>query len=679
MKIFQSKLFCLFVIFNLGPFLGAARAGKEIRYLRVGMLHSHFVNVGAEYELARTDRAEQQCDGLSWPAQYRFQDCLVAKSMWIGCRNYPDRKAGQVVPYKVVSVGPRNYDAVGEMIPVEFKMIGQFAAPTVIVDGMKASDNDLNDVVDKIDESQKPDRMIINKLNTYIGITVTRKIMAFSQQNHNNYFIYDYVFKNTGLIDGKGTMDPQTLTDVIFHFQYRYAAGHEAWEDGWMPIKEILWGRNTVNDVVGENPLMDGFEFRAQFSWHGPHSSVGIDDWGLPNFKDGRLGAPQYMGVVTLHADKAVGDPSDDLYQPFTTQYIDSDAGPQTFSPFDQNLAARKYEVMSAGHPAKSHAQEVGDGFADEWGVSRGGTSQGQGFGPYTLAPGDSIHIVLAEGVAGLSRLKAMEVGQNWLNDRFPFTLPDGSQTNSKIEYKKQWVQTGKDSLFQTFRNAITNIKQGYAIPQPPPPPDLFEVRSGGDRITLTWSRTAESSAHFDGYEIYRAIGRPDTTYEKIFSCNRSGLVNTMDDTTARRGFDYYYYIVAKDDGTVNDIKHGVPLTSSPFYTMTNQPAHLRRPAAEQLSSFRIVPNPFHIRARSLQFKETPDRIAFFGLPPVCTIKIYTERGDLIRTLHHADYSGDELWDSTTESGQIIVSGVYIVYLETPTGESIFRKLIVIR
>jgi hypothetical protein len=258
--------------------------------------------------------------------------------------------------------------------------------------------------------------------------------------------------------------------------------------------------------------------------------------------------------------------------------------------------------------------------------------------------------------------------------------MPDGSTTDDRTIFKNAWVETGIDSLYETFRRAIQNFASGYMIPQPPPPPAFFDVRSGGDRISLSWGENATSSPGFDGYEVYRAIHQPDTTYELIFSCNLSNVVHAFDDTTAQRGFDYYYYVVSKDDGSTNDVQPGVPLTSSEFYTRTSVPAQLRRPAGADLSEIRVVPNPFDIRSRNLQFGAgAPDRIAFFGLPPVCTIKIYTERGDLINTLEHTNGSGDELWESVTSSRQIVVSGVYVAYFETPDGKSTFRKFIVIR
>ena len=129
---------------------------------------------------------------------------------------------------------------------------------------------------------------------------------------------------------------------------------------------------------------------------------------------------------------------------------------------------------------------------------------------------------------------------------------------------------TGKDSLFQTFRRAIDNFNKNYQIPAPPQPPSNFTVKSGGDRITLTWDGTEPlKSSNFNGYRLYRAIDRPDTLYEKIFETNDA--ITTFDDITAERGKDYFYYIQSKDDGSQNDVFPGRPLCSSRFFTKTNK------------------------------------------------------------------------------------------------------------
>jgi hypothetical protein len=100
------------------------------------------------------------------------------------------------------------------------------------------------------------------------------------------------------------------------------------------------------------------------------------------------------------------------------------------------------------------------------------------------------------------------------------------------------------------------------------------------------------------------------------------------------------------------------------------------------LDLVRVVPNPYDIRSRMFQFgdKFQYDRIAFYGLPPACKLKIFTERGDLIwERDHKAGTGGDELWDSQTSSGQIVASGIYILYVEAPGQGSVFRKFVIIR
>jgi len=664
----------------------AQSIGPEVKWLRVGSLRSWVSSIGAEMEIGRTGLANEQIDGLIWPAQFTDQNHQVGKALWIGTTNYADRVLIKDVT-KVVCVGPRTGDYVTEIMPVSFKMYGRFLAPKVTVDDEEATDNAGSDGVDSVDGNLKCDRLIVSVCNSTIGITITRKVMAFTQQYHDNYYITEYTFRNTGIVDRQGTMDPKTLTGVYFFWTYRYGFGEEGYRRSPpTPLNDIGWGRNAVHQVVGTNPSAPGFEFPAHYAWYGRHSSSAVDDIGLPAYwSDGHLTASQHAGVVTLHADTSPQDSSNDPSQPRSTPFLgaDDDAeSPQGNNQYNESLMQRKYDVMIAGHPALTQADLVAQmtpiPYANRFGTNPGGYIQTEGYGPYTLAPGDSVRIVIAEGVAGLAREKCYEVGKNWMDQSLStFTLPNGATTTDRDTYKNTWVRTGVDSIMATFRNARRNFGSGYSIPQPPPPPSSFDVRSGGDRVRLTWASDPQASPGFDGYEIYRAIGRVDTFYTMIFSCNRGNVVNTYDDISARRGFDYYYYIVSKDDGALTG---GIPLVSSKFFTMTNKPAHLRRPAATDLNAIRVVPNPYDARSKRLQFgTTTPDRIAFFGLPPVCEIKIYTERGDLIKTLSHDDGSGDELWDQTTTYRQIIVSGLYIAVFTTPEGKTIIRKFIVIR
>ena len=678
---------------------------QEQKWLRVSRLQSYFTDYGSETE--GSDGSNQINAGFSWPGDYGLvQYTLRGRALWIGCKNFTDPISGESYPYKVVGVGPRGDTEINTKIFVQsFKLKGRYEHPLVYVDDEPATDLELYDALDEVDPNLVADRVLEIKINTYMGISMTKKIMAFTNPGHDNYFIYDYVFKNTGIIDAAGTVKPQTLQDCIFYFQFRYALPGEAlpgYDLGWANWA-ARWGKNTVNHVIGNDPLDPDFKFRAHYSWYGPHILRPVpveDDWGCPDEKEkGVMGAAKYVGCVVLHADKSATDKNDDPYQPFTTASIGSDSlGSTPYSQFDRIAMEERYTLfMTRGKPSLSQWEVLQQSGLDidTWVDTRdpGGYSATQGFGPYTLVPGDSIHIVLAEGVAGIDRAKNRAVGANWLayynkTGTPTLVMPDGSTSTDYTAYKRAWVQTGIDSIMKAFQMATDLYKASYQTPPAPPAPLFFTVNSGGDRITLTWEDNAPKEyTDFDGYEIYRSVGNvlaPETVYEKVFECSAADAVHAWDDTTARRGFDYYYYIQTKGKPSSNTIPPGVVPKSSMFLTVTNKAANLLRPAAEKLEEVRVVPNPYNIKSRILQFVDPGtdfdrDRIAFFGLPPVCTIRIYTERGDLIWQKEHTNGSGDEYWNSQTQYGQIIVSGLYIAHFQTPDGKSIFRKFLVIR
>jgi len=688
-------------------------SAQEVKWLKIGSLHQWFRADGCEPEVGRTGLQSDQQDGMRWPAQYQKQDNIAAKALWIGTTNFTDaaQYGGNFYPIKVVHVGPRGWDVNREFIPIEFRAIGKFDHPKVYVDGVTGSELMWDDNMDEIDESLPSHRMLYNVVNTSLGITLTRKVYAWAQQYHDNYFITEYEFTNTGNVDKDDEIEKpnQTLENVYFYFHYRYAVSREG-ADG-TGLNSPRWGINAMLSKRGEAKESYSFgnytyfgdyedwlagdpdadSMRCQFSWAGRHSSATYDLIGYPDVakKTGRLQGPQFIGVITLHADKSATDKSDDPLQPTTTSYQQSDDPPtRPNDQFDASRMAEEWKWITRGHRLPRHDELVADGFPDQLEGTPGGFSNMNGYGPYTLGPGESIRIVVAEGVDGLNRELCESIGRDWIKKNSPYTLPDGSSTTDENVFKNAWVMTGKDSLFKTFSRARRNFTNDFQIPLPPPPPSLFEVTSGGDRIRLTWDTKAESWPGFAGYRVYRAVAKYDTTYTQIFACgkntNHPTIVNSYDDTSAFRGYSYYYYITSFDDGSNNVGSPTNPsgeLESSMFWTRTIEPAFLRRQAGEALSSIRVVPNPFNVRSRDFQYPGEPDKIMFLNIPAECIIRIYTERGDLIKTIIHDDGSGDETWNSTTEYGQVVVSGVYIAvfevtrdYIHPTTGELLYEK-----
>ena len=86
-----------------------------------------------------------------------------------------------------------------------------------------------------------------------------------------------------------------------------------------------------------------------------------------------------------------------------------------------------------------------------------------------------------------------------------------------------------------------------------------------------------------------------------------------------------------------------------------------------------VVPNPYVVSSSY----ETPPpsvftagrgerRVFFMNVPPICTIRIYSTNGELLRTLEHegALENGMEPWDLLTSEGLDISYGIYVYHID---------------
>lgn len=659
-------------------------AQGKTKWMSIGSLHNWYSEFGCEIEEGLF--ASQQY-GMRWPADHKYMDMQAAKSLWIGAKDFTDAAqfGGSTFANKVVHVGPR-VSGTNEFFPVKWEMVAKFEAPFVSVDGLSSAQLPVE--IEKVDPNLPYDRMIYNVVNTQLGATIKRKIYQFSQEYHDNYIIHEMTIINTGNVDDDAEIElpNNTLKDLYAYWMFRWSVSQNT---RYTIGNATGWGINTMIDVRG-----DGLgatygdkpdeNFRASYAWHGKYppftayDNLGGPIWvpntsgGLLTANDtvGRLGSAQFVGTVTLHASKSASDQSDDLGQPSTTSYEGSD---EDFTSRNDAFNAVKMDkeynaVMKRGHrerhawvvePAGKFTEPTGDPSLG----TPGGHSNALGYGPYTLAPGDSIKIVYAEGAKGLSWEKSIEIGRQY------------KQGKIDAKTKNEYVMSGRDSLFQTFRRAIANWNDGngFAIAEAPYPPNSFEVNSGGDRVTLKWEHAGDGPT-VKSFEIWRAKGAYDSTYKLIYTAapNESQFA----DTTLTRGVDYYYYIQAVGEPADNNggglTPSGKALKSGRFYTQTYDPANLKRPAGKSLSEFRVVPNPYIISAdeNNLLFPARQNRLAFFDIPAECKIQIFTELGELIKEIEHSDGSGDEFWDLNTSSNQLVVSGIYIaVVTDTSKGK----------
>ena len=702
-------------LFSVTIPLSAQISETQTRYIRIGSLQSKFTAIGSE-------RAWNNVyyEGLTWPSDYLYQDNAVIERTFIGSQNFTDSK-GQHWDYYCNHISTAFAGVT--IFPMELKETAKFDNPTIYVDGINVSAPYSGDI-DSIDANQIADRIVTNVVNTSMGITITRRVLAFSQQYHENYFILEYIFKNTGFV---GSENKKVLDAPVDGFRFGFLNRYSVCREGADKMGyDQAYGTHTWTTRRGEdyaqhaNEVSTLMEFsplpqwlRAGFEWTGQRAENTYDNIGSPDVitGTGRLSSPQFAGIVTLHADKTAIDKSDNVNQPAVLGWHAGDTVPSLgdMSPSTAPQQADLYNFLSGipykglGNPTERMDEVYMTQQSDPWKVhgDGGGTGLWISYGPWDINPGDSIIVVLAVGVNGLDRQTCWQIGKRWMqayknsSDNGPFTLPDGTTTTDENVYKNTWVYTGKDSIMKTFSRAVRNYELGYNIPEPPQPPPIFDVKSGGDRIVLSWDRSpSESSSGFGGYKIFRAVGTPDTVFNEIASLPPG--TTTFDDVTPQRGFSYYYYICSFSDGSNNNSSGPNPagqLLSSRFYTKTNIAAYLRRQAGGSISDIRIVPNPYNIRSAELQYPGEPDKIMFLNIPGHCTINIYTENGNLINTIYHEDGSGDERWNSNTSSGQVVVSGVYVVhftvtedYMDPQTGQlkyrngdTAFQKCIIIR
>ncbi|MDZ7262648.1 MAG: hypothetical protein ONB05_11155, partial [candidate division KSB1 bacterium] len=321
-------------------------------------------------------------------------------------------------------------------------------------------------------------------------------------------------------------------------------------------------------------------------------------------------------------------------------------------------------------------------------------------FGPYDLPFGENIHIVMFEAVGAIDRRLAIDYGRQWKEG----TLEWQGLTGDKA--KNALIATGKDSLHQIVRRAEWTWENGIsAVPDGPESPNL-RITAGPGKIELEWyygdydpiggthavtppNPDVDTGVQdFAGYRLYRAEDSYLNVYTKIWECGGTTgipVTNKYIDRNVKRGKNYFYYVVAYDDGSQN-VSEGQSVESSHFSNRNFQYAAVPYEGARtKLDSVYVVPNPFH--AQGLEYGGTfvedylidpylsarlEDRLYFVGLPAKAIIRIFTVHGDLVKTLYHPNpenqlsvpESADEMWFQISDSWQTIKSGVYFYHVE---------------
>jgi hypothetical protein len=158
-----------------------------------------------------------------------------------------------------------------------------------------------------------------------------------------------------------------------------------------------------------------------------------------------------------------------------------------------------------------------------------------------------------------------------------------------------------------------------------------------------------------------------------------------FNDRSVLPGYPYFYVVTAYSE-TIEEV-----LGESQFVELHTRPASSEESAVFPTSSastngaeaVTVVPNPY-MGGAGWDLKPNPTdptgtKVAFNHLPPVATVRIFTLSGDLVETLLPSEQNGGTTyWDLISRNGQDIVSGIYLYSVESPSGSTI-GKLVVVR
>lgn len=730
-----------------------AKAQFTTKWLDIGDFQSNYIQIGANCESGVCTAPQ----GWEHPSIQRYAVQSRAEGFWVGTTDWTDPQ-GRSYPYFVARTGPRN-PGLDVAYPQSNKLYSRWEDTSVKVDGLDSYNHIA--VVDSVDANLPADRVVETNWNQAPGIQVKRRVYAYGNQYQDDYQIVEYTFTNTGNTDDdpEAELPDQTLHGVYFYWLYRWRGSEQASQQA---SAGQVWGKYNMIDVVGDGHSTFPVDFTAVYAWYGNEpnfQSNGFTSLGMPLTRAfnsgyvadadtvGRLSGTDMDGQMTLYAPNSTTDPTYDMaQQPASIGYADQDGALMTDGQpqelyYTQGLASGRVQPTYAKliEPTGEYWNPTKDASG---GNSQGGFAPSVAYGPYEMAPGESVHIVMVYAADGLPYKAQVEIGKSFkrhgASDSYVIQYDangDGQITCLPFDYsafdlskygtgnecltKNQWVLTARDTLFKDFYHAraLWKLAGGdesgtamskYPIPEPPRPPKAFTVDGKPDKIELRWE-LPDGGPNRTGWEVYRTSNYTDNLPYTCLAGTGAGCQSAMlaasatsfDDATATRGVNYFYYVQAVGDPQPNDPEGltgtpgGQALKSSLYYTLTYIPTNLKRPPfgdpalnhgwKGNIEDSRVVPNPVNLAsqdagggANGIRWAED-DRIAFLNIPGQCTITIYTETGQLIKKIEHTNGTGDESWNLTTDARQLLVSGIYIAVIEDTDGARVFRKFVVIR
>lgn len=529
-----------------------------------------------------------------------------------------------------------------------------------------------------------------------LPVRVTRSSHQWSGSARNeNYVIHEYIIRNispelkahftsTGDFERVATI-PDTLYEFYAMLNYALHANSRSWSvlfpsetpgarNTWFfydASRRMIWGR--ASDFLKTSKIEPDFGFS---------NSQGRLVNGVPS---GEWLAHGYFGMRLVYSSPNASN---------QTTFVRANGWSAGDDAFDfggplanKNTEEAQYELIKNISTAPNFVQIPSDTVY----MRRSRMWSMMSLGPWNILPGDSIVITVAELVDGASYTAALDPAASSTIGAGGLRIFQNSADKAKFTYDQKLKGNG------------------FNHPDPPPAPpftvDFYKEREGFVANEISWDNRYDNTSDPDdgiadlhGYKVYRSDYLPIGPWDSVgvvykgdpLLYNASTGKYRFIDSTVDIGSSYYYALTAFDSGrTVWNIDPAArftetgstgavpPLESSVYANKKIVKFTATLPPSQNLDNVLVVPNPFVIGAGSSQPGET-DRIQFVNIPNPCTIRIYTVRGDLVKTLNVEEGVGAVVsWDQVTDFGLYIESGVYIYHIESPKGKKIGKFAVV--
>ncbi|MFZ5517637.1 MAG: T9SS type A sorting domain-containing protein [Candidatus Zhuqueibacterota bacterium] len=493
--------------------------------------------------------------------------------------------------------------------------------------------------------------------NQNMPVAVKRTVRQWSgSQADENYVIIDYTVRNTQRRDA--------LNGVYLLFNYALSPNHRGWNLTFSNFPD--GARNTHSSYDADDRLLlafagdfiatPGLDESFDFFNHVVYDPIRDENTLSPEFI-----APGFMGIKFLYVSPDSNGVENSI------RFAWSAAAPTN----DHSGPFLGIAGLDSKYEAMANPTLLSEAFDDASDPRMGQNRLYANFsvGPFNIPHRDSIKIVVAEFVGGMNYEDAIK--ENTTRDD---VLAAG---DSAVAYLNERV--------------AFNYNHGYTVPMPPPAPAFSVYPSSAEgqvANVVAFDNAVESVADphqgapdIVGYRIYRSGSYPFGPWLRVAEIpvgdpqffNADSQKYMFIDTAVPLGYGFYYAVTSYDSGhdawTVDPAVSVPSLESSIFANRTHTAFYTTlQPTKSELDRVTVVPNPFY-RSSGFQLAGDTKLIQFVNLSEQCTIRIYTVRGDLVKTVHHSDAtSGVATWNQISDYGQYVKSGMYFFHVSNSRG-----------